>query len=155
MVLKTFTCLALCAALLACGEKAELNRRMEALCKVDGGMKIYEKVVLPPQMFDQNNNVRTSTTKEDGKYKTIIADAFIEKHQLTVIKGGDPLKEEGLLHREHLQIIRLNDDKVMAELVLYIRAGGDGFHMGHHSVSECPLVEGGLNPKVFSKQESR
>ena len=119
-------------------------------------MKVYQKVVLPPQMFDRNNNVHMTTIKKEGINQVIIADNYTQKSQVQTIKDGDPLKGEGLLQREKYQIIRLSDGFVMAESTKYGRVGGDGaFHVGFHTQSRCPLVEGGLVPKVFNKYESR
>ena len=41
------------AILLSGCEKFALDRQMEELCKKDGGVKVYETVTLPPEMFDQ------------------------------------------------------------------------------------------------------
>lgn len=136
----------------ACGEKAELDRQMEELCKKDGGIKVFETVTLPKEMFDQHNNVLMKNRKVNGQNEVVIANAYVEKHQVLILKNGDPLKGEGLLQREHLQIIREADGHVMAELVQYRRAGGDGLHIGHHTTSVCPVNSGEISPKVFARQ---
>lgn len=137
--------------LVACGERAELDRRLDLLCKVDGGVRVNEPVVLPPEMFDHNNNVLQETRTKGGVSETLIARAYLEKNQLLIIKSGDPQKGQGLLQREQFQIIRISDGRVMAELVQYRRAGGDGFHLGHHTTNVCPLIDGGVLPPVFRK----
>jgi hypothetical protein len=103
-------------------------------------------------MFDQNNNVKRTVIRRNGASETIVADAYAETVQITVLKDGEPLKGHGLLHRQRNQIYRLADGKVLAESVQYIRVGGDGFHLGHHTTNVCPIIDGGLVPRVFSKQ---
>ncbi len=34
-------------------EKARLDREVERLCAIDGGVKVYETVTLPPDKFDK------------------------------------------------------------------------------------------------------
>jgi hypothetical protein len=47
----------LIAALTLSGcEQAVVDAEMEALCKQDGGVKIYEKVVLPKDQFKKYGN---------------------------------------------------------------------------------------------------
>ena len=48
----SFTCIALISGC----EKFELDRQMEELCKKDGGVRVYETVKLPPELFDQNGD---------------------------------------------------------------------------------------------------
>ena len=45
--------LAAALLLLTVCEKFALDRQMEELCKKGGGVKVYETVTLPPEMFDQ------------------------------------------------------------------------------------------------------
>jgi hypothetical protein len=139
-------------AMTGCGERGELDRQLAELCKKDGVITIYETVRLPPQMFDQNNNVKQTVFRQGGKDETVIAQAYVETVQIAVLKNGDPLNGQGLLHRQRNQIHRLADGKVLAESVQYIRTGGDGFHLGHHTTKVCPIIDGGLVPRVFTKQ---
>lgn len=144
--------LVMALTLTACGEKRGLDRRVEELCEKDGAITVYEPVRLPPPMFDKNNNVKQTAIRKNRRSETIIADAYVETVQIAVLKDGDPLKGQGLLHRQHNQILRLIDGKVLAESVQYIRTGGDGFHLGHHTTKVCPIIDGGLVPRVFTKQ---
>jgi hypothetical protein len=138
-------------ALTAC-ERLALDQQLKELCRKDGHVKIYETVTLPKQAFDQNNNVLQSTTAINGQATTVVAGAYSVKFQFFVLKAGDPLKGQGLLQRQSSQIIRISDGRVMAESVQYVRAGGDGLHIGHHTTNTCPLMDGGLVQMVFIKQ---
>lgn len=138
-------------ALAGCGERAELDRRMKELCKIDGGVKVYETVQLTPNMFQQHGGLLADTVTKDGVTTTIYANAYVEEQRTTEIKKGDPLKGEGHLVRWSSTMTRVMDEKLLGESVQYSRAGGDGFHLGHHTQSLCPENQQSLFNNVFTK----
>ncbi|UJP03539.1 MAG: hypothetical protein LZF85_03550 [Nitrosomonas sp.] len=38
-------------------EKARLDREVDRLCAIDGGIKVYETVVLPADKFDKSGRI--------------------------------------------------------------------------------------------------
>ena len=56
-MIRTFGLLFHLLLLLGC-EQARVDAQMEELCKQDGGMKIYEKVVLPEDQFTEYGDVK-------------------------------------------------------------------------------------------------
>jgi hypothetical protein len=133
-------------------EKYELDRQMKSLCQADGGVKVYERVRLAPQMFDQSGDVKATLVQKNGKSFMLIASEYMETEDTTVLKDGDPIKGEGWLGRVHLKISRIADGSILAEGVQYRRAGGDGFYIGHHTQSTCPNSPMELHKAVFSLQ---
>lgn len=154
--LSKVTLLVLSAYLLTgCAEKYELDRQMEELCKKDGGVKIYETVKLPPEMFDELGQPHFSG---DTDFKRLsngttrkLGEAYTYIIENTTLKAGDPLKGEGYLGRSHYKIQRNSDKKILAEAIQYLRAGGDLLTFGHHSSKACPAEQKGLIEQVFVK----
>lgn len=121
-------------------EKYQLDRQMEELCKKDGGIKVYETVTLPPEMFDQWGDPfpgwrgRPQEERLGRDYRYVVRTVYL--------KMGDPFKGEGRLDRTIIQIIRRSDGKLLGEAVSYGRSGGDFIAYAHPSSRSCPA---GLN----------
>ncbi len=124
-------------------EKFALDRQMEELCKKDGGVKVYETVTLPPEMFDQWGDPFPGWRGRvlQGKPEERLGPDYryvVERHYL---KEGDPLKGEGRLTRHVTQIIRRADNKLMGEAVSYGRSGGDFIAYAHPTSKSCPTYK--------------
>lgn len=117
-------------------EKYELDRRMEELCKKDGGIKIHETVTLPPEMFDQDGDPFPGWRKR-SEYERLGPDYRLVQ-QTTYLKQGEPLKGEGRLDRSHWKVVRNSDNKILGEGVSYGRSGGDFIVLGHFTSKSCP-----------------
>lgn len=133
-------------------EKDHLNAQMAELCKKDGGVKIYETVKLPAEMFDDLGNLKAGKNlSKDGRDVTQFAGAYeLYSEPVLVIKSGDSLKGESNLARLHTKLVRISDGKDLAETVNYYRSGGDRWFAGMPSSSTCGLDMDYLN-KVFEK----
>jgi hypothetical protein len=133
-------------ALAGC-ERYSLDRQMEELCKKDGGIKVYETVTLPPEMFDQNGDpfpgwrARPESLRLGTDYRVV--------REAVEIKQGDPLKGEGRLTRFHAKVVRNADNKILGEGVLYARSGGDLIVVDHYSSKFCPSQLGDSGSVVF------
>jgi len=143
------------ALISGCGERAELDHRLEELCARDGGTRIHGVVYLPESAFDSSNNVRMESANADESAKILISGAYVYSLRSTVLKAGDPLKGEGLLQREEMRIVRLPDKKIISERIQYRRAGGDGFHIGHHTTTICPRADSDLIRQTFRREMKR
>lgn len=133
-------------------EKDHLNAQMAELCKKDGGVKVYETVKLPAEMFDESGNLKNrKPIKENGHYVVHIGNEYVLFDEVQVIKDGNLDKHEGRLDRIHTVISKVSDNKVIGESVAYLRAGGDRWSAGMHSQDICPKRIDLFN-EVFSKE---
>lgn len=137
---------AICLAAIAIGgfalsgcEKFALDHQMEELCKKDGGVKVYETVTLPPEMFDQWGDPfpgwrgRKLEDRLGPEYRYVV--------ETTYLKQGDPLKGEGRLDRTATQIYRRSDGKLMGQAISYGRSGGDFIAYAHPTSKSCPIYK--------------
>ena len=132
-------------------EKDHLNAQMAELCKKNGGVKIYETVKLPPEMFDEYGMLRNrKSVKENGHYVSYFGSDYALVEEVLIIKNGDPTKGQGLLLRGHNFIRRVSSNKILGEAVQYGRAGGDRWSAGMHSQSQCSDEPIDLVNKVFN-----
>ena len=127
-------------SLLSGCQKYELDRQMEALCKKDGGVRVYETVELPPEMFDQGGGPFPGWRKR--KLDDRLSPDYAYERTDTILKDGDPLKGQGLLRRFQVRIIRRADMKIMGESVNYGRSGGDFIVIDHFTSKVCPAKQG-------------
>lgn len=137
-------------------EKDYLNAQMAELCKKDGGVKIYETVRLPAEMFNNAGNLiktksTTSNNEHGAKYSVQYSEAYELKETVVYLKKGDLSKREGRLTRNHFELIRLSDNKVLSEAIQYNRAGGDRWSPGMHSQAHCPEGPIDIASKVLIK----
>lgn len=140
-------------ALVGC-ERYALDRRMEELCKKDGGIKVYEKVMLPASDFSNIGQPlaryqQTAKSVEDylgPDYK------YVSKTEILVGPNANAQRGEGQLVRIYHAIYRRADGHLLGESIAYGRGGGDGFTFGFHpSSNSCPKLTVGLETSVFLK----
>jgi hypothetical protein len=138
-----------------CGEKYALDKQMEALCKKDGGIKIYETVTLPKNQMDQHGTPIGTYSLERLPNKDQLPDDY-QYHIVAnseYVAGGDTtntLKGEGKLAKFKYQVYRRSDGKLLGENITYGRSGGDGVLLfGHPSSTSCP--DKNLNQILFTK----
>jgi hypothetical protein len=126
-------------ALAGC-EKWELDRRMEELCKKDGGVRVFEHVRLPKQRFDEHGEVKPVLSPDElvkdpgGRY----GPDFRLITSTEWLKAGESLKGQGRLRRTEYQLVRVADGKVLGVAVRYGRTGGDFVAYAHPSSASCP-----------------
>jgi hypothetical protein len=123
--------------------KGELDDEVRRLCAIDGGVKVYETVVLPPEKFDKYGNVNL----REKKYLTARDEYYSESETLALVSGNPRL----LLNK--FRVIRRADGEVMAEAIMYGRGGGD-LAGPHPSSFTCPSIAesvGKLESSVFHK----
>jgi hypothetical protein len=135
---------ALAAAIVIAGftqlgcEKAALDRQVAELCEKDGGVKVYEAVRLPPEMFDRAGNPFPGwpPEKRPGQdYRYVL--------EIRYLKQGEPVQlfSEGRLSRETEKVIRVTDGKLLGESISYSRVGGEVILLGHPSSKRCPVYK--------------
>lgn len=174
-------CLLATLVMTACGEKTELDRHLNELCKTDGSIKVYEMVKLPSQMFHQHGikSVRglrgnlnlpvhiLEKTKSDGSVVEILAEQYVQASNVTVLRDGNRVQGGDLLVRETYKIYRIADGKMLAESIGYSSTRAFGalalFQSKHEEVdykttigtasmtASCPQGHDKLADQVFSK----
>jgi hypothetical protein len=109
-------------------EKARLDREVDRLCAIDGGIKVYETVKLPAEKFDQYGQIRVPAkwlAKPEDEY-------YYEGTTKYLIKGNPELLQL------RTQMYRRSDDRLLGESILYVRRGGDMPGPWHPSSFSCP-----------------
>jgi hypothetical protein len=110
-------------------EKDLLDEQVRQMCAKDGGIKVYETVRIPPQMFDKFGVIMF----DDASDKRPLGSRFILEEETKYIKKGNPS-----LRREHAKIIRSSDGRLLGEFTSYHRVGGDLPGPWHESIFACP-----------------
>ena len=124
-------------------EKFALDRQMEELCKKDGGVRVYEIVMLPASMFDQLGDPFPGWRARvlQGKPEERLGAEYRYVVERVHLKNGDPLKGEGRLDRTSERIYRRADGKLMGEAISYGRSGGDFIAYAHPTSKSCPIYQ--------------
>ena len=110
------------------GRKIYYDTQVRELCAKDGGVKVYEQVVLPAERFDKYGEVAVAPSADAKR-----ADEFIYKWTVTVIRSGNPE-----IKRNHFALVRQADAKLLAEGMGYVRTAGDMPGPWHQSSFHCP-----------------
>lgn len=100
--------------------KSELDAEVRHLCAIDGGIKVYETVKLPPENFDQRGSINFF---HPGRGEYTLGPDYVFKEEKHYYKKGE--YEEAAMWRTHTQILRRSDMKLLGESVSYVRRGGD------------------------------
>ena len=106
-------------------EKARLDKEVDRLCAIDGGVKVYETVILSPDKFDKWRQINFYRPTQG---ENTLGPEYIYQWDMHYYKKGDPVShgaQETTMRRDHIKIIRKSDVKLMGEFVKYHRAGGD------------------------------
>lgn len=135
--------------------KAELDAEVKRLCAIDGGVKVYETVRLPLDKFNQWGQINFYKPTQG---ENTLGPEYIYKWGIHYYKKGEPAvngAQETSMRRDHIQITRRSDMKLLGEVVMYHRAGGDLPGPWMPSSYHCPdrreANEGILMNQVFIK----
>lgn len=128
-------------------EKARLDDEVRRLCAIDGGVKIYEKIVLPKDKFDKYGvfsipRLSESNTESD----------YFFTYDVKYYVHGNPE-----MWRDHFQVIRRSDSKLLGEAISYSRRGGDLPGPWQSSSFSCPSDSdiSSLKKKIFERADGR
>lgn len=132
-------------ALAACtSEKDRLDAEAKRLCAIDGGIKVFETVTLPPERFHPNGVPLISDKDDKG------LGYFLTASQKNLKANFDT----PTLFRHEYQVIRSGDQKVIAKSVVYRRGGGswwDGLMEGDGFTCPEDKVNTTFMQQVFIK----
>jgi hypothetical protein len=129
--------------------KYELDSEVKRLCAIDGGVKVYETVRLPPESYNKllDNFGRLWVKRKD---ELSPLDEYYSENQVHYYVKGNPE-----MSRRLYRIARRVDGKTMGELVFYGRGGGDMPGPWHDSSYTCPSYDKVPNFEslIFSRVE--
>jgi hypothetical protein len=130
------------------GQNFYYDAKVNRLCAIDGGIKVYETVKLPPEKFNEwgHINFRRYTQGENS-----LGPEYIFKREEKHYRKSNPE-----LIRYHYEVIRRSDGKNLGETTLYQRGGSDLLRLLLLSSSyECPSTndsgDGTLLNRIFIK----
>lgn len=136
-------------ALIGC-ERYALDRKMEEFCKKDGGVKVYEKIMLSPVEYDKVFNYVTKAKSQEDYYG--LEYRYLSENKHLVGNDDDAGRGRGELIRHYSAIYRKSDDHLLGEDVWYTRVGGDFFIFGFQASSNsCPRPRHDLGQSIFSR----
>lgn len=110
------------------GRTMYYDTMVNRMCRVDGGVKVYERVVLPAERFDKWGVARIPSATEATQ-----SDEYYYKSILTYYMKGNPE-----IWRLSFFVYRRNDKKAIGEAVSYGRRGGNFPGPWHESSFGCP-----------------
>ena len=147
-------------ALVGCHSRA-IDRQMNALCRIDGGMKVYEPVKLPASYYESSGRLRVqasmATGQTDGswfsrigndEYRVVVTDTYLV--------GARPLGEayDETLVRTHIRIYKWPEQRLLGEDVSYRHGYGTRFSFGFQpGGTHCPEKRANLQAAVFIREE--
>jgi hypothetical protein len=112
-------------------EKDRLDAEVRRLCAIDGGVHVYETVALPPEQFDEHDNVHLPFC--DSASSDTVYCIRSERHDFL---SGNPS-----MWRSTHKVVRISDGKALGEQTRYIRRGGDLPGPWHESSFMCPEIK--------------
>lgn len=127
--MNVFIAMALLLVVLVMGcaapSKAELDAEVKRLCAVDGGIKVHETVKLSSEKFNKWGQVNFFRPTEGEN--ALGAEYIYIWHRRSLYGGESSALHSGEISitRDHIQIERRADKKLLGEMVRYSRAGGD------------------------------
>lgn len=135
----------LLAVMLSGCEQARVDAQMEQLCKQDGGMKIYETVILPKEQFTPYGDIKFFQKSNSGggyQFESKSEQIKVAKPALNFFTWNP-----ANLHKFSYFVIREDDKRVLGSLVMYHRLGGAIVpRLGPDPAKHCPID---IDDKVF------
>jgi hypothetical protein len=127
--------------------KAELDAEVRRLCAIDGGVKVYETVALPAEMFNEWGQINFY---RPDKGEDALGREYAFKSERAYIRRGNPE-----MWRSHYELVRRSDGKTLGTSTSYSRRGGDMPGPWHESSFGCPENRGDVPflTSIFVKQE--
>ena len=124
-------------------EKDRLDREVERLCTIDGGIKVYETVKLPAERFDQYGHIQIP-----AKWLAHPEDEYFYEGVTNYLIKGNPE-----LLQLRTWIYRRSDNKLLGESTVYMRRGGGIPGPWHMPAFICPQkTDVDMKEQIFTKE---
>jgi len=133
--------------------QVSLDTEIKRLCAIDGGIKTYETVKLPAERFGTTGLINFYRPVEGEN--ALGSDYILKSSRHWISKSGLGTSD-AKLSRVHVTIARRSDGRVLSEMIIYQRAGGDAPGPWFPSTYSCPAIPGGehaLLRSTFVKQD--
>jgi hypothetical protein len=129
------------------GRKVYYDWQVKRMCAVDGGIKVYETVVLPGTKYDQF--AKRNWILPDATGASPADEYFVESETHYYRKRSPEVA------RTVIRIVRQSDGKVLGEYIHYGRGGGDvpGPWQGSSFLCPDPTKSTGFETKIFIRGE--
>ena len=137
-------------------ERWSLDRQMEALCKKDGGIKVYETVTLSASDFSNVGQPLARYAQQAQSIEDSLGPEyrFVLTREILVGANAKAERGEGQLSRIRTAVYRRSDSRLLGEQVWYARSGGDFFTFGFQpSGKSCPYFIRDVTQSIFIKGE--
>lgn len=125
--------------------KAYWDYKVKQMCEKDGGVTVFEKVILSKEDYQRlagtvGDILLPDSSRSDKNYP------YVSKFTVTTIREGYPK-----VNRYETEVMRSRDQKILARKISYSRIAGD-FPTGifHHSTFSCPQSNQTLAKQIFS-----
>ena len=132
------------------GRKAYWDSEVKAMCEKEGGIQVYERVVIPARYLDRDGNIKIPTANTDPTRKPFSWEAkpddlfYYTRDHKTIVSG------RLVVGRDEVTIVRRVDKKILGKAVTFGRGGGDFPTYAHPSSFRCPRHQD-LEEAVFAK----
>ena len=123
--------------------KDELDAEVKRLCAIDGGVKVYETVKLPPDKFNQYGQINFYKPTQG---ENALGSKYIYRSDDYYYYQGDPT-----MVRYRHQVIRRSDGRLLGESTSYGRGGGDLPGPWESSSFHCPPTSESSEIALFNK----
>ncbi|MFA7062048.1 MAG: hypothetical protein WC156_14670 [Pedobacter sp.] len=138
--------------------KMKMDAEVDRLCAIDGGIKVYETVSLPPEKFDKYNNVNFFYPSQG---ENALGPEYIWKWDVKYLQPGGDSKATPRMWRSHMQVFRRADGRLLGESISYTRYGGDSHFLNElmggppESHYSCPKDSVDVVGGVFKNETGR
>jgi len=116
------------------GERWMLDNKVDVLCEKDGGVKVYEKIILSPEKFNEWGVVNFYHPSQE---KNALGNDYIFEQNIHYFKKGSLS-----LYRYHVKVIYRKNEKTLAESIGYYRNGGNRPGPWNNTSHSCSMPNG-------------
>lgn len=130
------------------GKKLYWDAKVRELCAIDGGLRVFETVELPDEMFNKwgQINFEKPTQGENS-----LGPEYLVKEETRFLRAENM---QPTIFRYQYQVFRRSDGKLLGERISYTRRGGDFPGPWHQSSYRCPDITKGVLDVLFVKSNS-
>lgn len=116
-------------------KKWRADKLVDNLCAKDGGVKVFERAILPKNKFNKFGQPQIA----DKKYATA-ADKYYSTWTTKDIYGNSNSSNYNslVIFRSEHDYFRKSDGKLLGKMIIYVRRGGDPIGPWHSSHYTCP-----------------
>lgn len=133
------------------GQQTYWDEKVKEMCERDGGVRIYEQIVVSPS--------QAASLPKVGEFLAVMPESLAKPEQPAFIRTRRTQLREGnpSVFRYEQEIIRRSDQHVVGLAVSYTRGGGDVLPLDHPTAFSCPELTRtyeGIH-KVYRIEETR